>query len=416
MKRPTAISLSPNIDGRDIFLATKLFFSPWKTSKGTDSFALEHWFKTYYTSAFAFSFSSGRGALYAVLRALDIQKGDEVLLQSFTCVAVPNAVLWSGATPVYVDASETLTIDVNDLKKKITKKTKAVIVQYTFGIPPDMQKIQALLAEKKIALIEDAAHIIGASYQKKKIGTFGIASIFSFGRDKAFSSVFGGIAMTNDSRLGKSLEEFYKKQTFPSFFWTMQQLFHPIASFLILSLYDSFSIGKGLLVLFQKMHMLSFPVLQKEKKGERDAVYTKKMPNALASLALFQLKRLESFNMKREKITALYQSELRDTSYVLPYANQPFPLLRFPVLSKNRDALIAYFKTQQIYLGTWYSNGVDPKGVDFSTILYSPEKCPKAEDFAKQIFNLPTYPNLSLEKAKKIVALLKLYDNNTRNN
>src|SRR5581483_4013141 len=113
--------------------------------------------------------------------------------QAFTCVAVPNSVLWTGAKAIYADIDETGNLDPKDLEKKITKKTKAVIIQHTFGIAANMDAIQKVLKGKKIILIEDCAHALGASYKGKKLGTFGEFAFFSFGRDKVISSVFGGM-------------------------------------------------------------------------------------------------------------------------------------------------------------------------------------------------------------------------------
>ena len=120
-----------------------------------------------------------------------IGEGDEVLVQAFTCVAVPNSVLWAQATPVYADIDATLNIDPIDVEKKITNRTKAIIVQHTFGIPADMDALVALAKKHNILLIEDCAHSLGATYKGKKVGTFGDAAFFSFGRDKVVSSVFG---------------------------------------------------------------------------------------------------------------------------------------------------------------------------------------------------------------------------------
>src|SRR5260221_86983 len=178
--------------------------------KGFASSKLEKWFEKYFGVKKAVGFNSGRGALYAVCKALTITDGDEIIVQAFTCAAVVQAILTTGARIVYADCGSDFTLSLESVKKSITLKTKAIIVQHTFGIPADMNELLDLAKKYKIFLIEDSAHSIGSMYNGKKIGTFGVASIFSFGRDKAFSCVSGGIAMTNDTKVAAALEKFQK--------------------------------------------------------------------------------------------------------------------------------------------------------------------------------------------------------------
>lgn len=407
MIRPLAISLAPNLEGKDAVLALRLLFSPWAFFNGKHIKLLEQWFRQCFSVSHAITFNSGRGALVTILKSLGIGNGDEVVLQAFTCVAVPNAIITTGAKPVYVDINNSLTIDTKDLEEKITKKTKAIIVQYTFGIPANLRDVKKIAKKYKLFLIEDCAHAI-------TLGTVGDAAFFSFGRDKAISSVFGGIAITNNEVLGKKLREFQRKLEYPSFFWIMQQLFHPILFFfLVLPLYNFFSLGKIFLVIFQKLHFLSLPVSSAEKQGKNESVLVKKLPNALACLALFQLKRIKEFNQKREAIPKMYIEELRQSFFTMP-CKKTIPFLRFPVLVDKRDQLLNFLRRHGVYLGKWYSEVIDPKGVDFKSIFYQRGSCPKAEFFAKKIVNLPTYPTMTKLDVQKVIQLLKEYVQNRK--
>jgi len=167
MKRPIAIGLSPNTTGTDVRLSLSLLVRPWKYTRGYAAERLEGWFEKYFGVPFAISFNSGRSALYTILKAMDIHEGDEVILQAFTCVVVPNAIIALGAKPVYVDIDETFTMRAHDLEKKITKRTKAVIVQHTFGIPTQMDDILRITKRHKIPIIEDAAHTIVEHIKEK---------------------------------------------------------------------------------------------------------------------------------------------------------------------------------------------------------------------------------------------------------
>ncbi|MBU2579123.1 aminotransferase class I/II-fold pyridoxal phosphate-dependent enzyme, partial [Patescibacteria group bacterium] len=145
--KPISISLSPNTEKDDIFLALKLIFQPWKwkvsvsrrdNQRKSANKKLEQEFKKYFRVKYAFSFNSGRTALMAILEALELNQGDEILLQSFTCNAVVNPILWTRLKPVFIDCDEkTFNIDCEDLKRKIGPKSKAVLVQHTFGLPAD---------------------------------------------------------------------------------------------------------------------------------------------------------------------------------------------------------------------------------------------------------------------------------------
>jgi len=317
--KPITISLSPNTQKDDIWLALRLIFSPWKWKKGKAIKEFENQFKEYLGVKHAFSFNSGRSALMAILKSLGLEQDKEVLLQAFTCNAASNPILWSDLKPVYVDCDESnFNIDIEDLKKKVTPKSRIVMVQHTFGLPAEMEKVLDIARQNNLILIEDCAHSLGAEYYNQKVGTFGKAAFFSFSRDKITSSVYGGMAITNDDDLAKKIEKFQEEIKRPSNCWILQQLFHPVLmNFLILPTYN-FLFGKILLVLFQWFHVLSKAVHWKEKRGRKPSYFPKRMPNALALLAQKQFKKLEKFYEHRRKLAAFYCSELKNSSFEVP--------------------------------------------------------------------------------------------------
>lgn len=187
MIKPISISLSPNTEKDDIMLAFKLLFQPWRWKKGSVEVRLQQEFQEYLGVKHAISFNSGRSALMAILNSIRENNllsfdnsQDEVLLQSFTCNAVPNPVIWSGLKPVFVDVDEqTFNIDTEDLKRKIFPQSRVVIVQHTFGLPADMDEIVKICEENNLILIEDCAHALGAIYKGRRVGTFGKVSFFN---------------------------------------------------------------------------------------------------------------------------------------------------------------------------------------------------------------------------------------------
>ena len=340
----------------------------------------------------------------AILSALGFEKGDEILLQAFTCNAVPNPVLWEGLKPVYVDCREDdYNMDAEDLEQKITQKSRAVIVQHTFGLPADLEKIQSICQKHNLVLIEDCAHALGAKYQGKLVGTFGKVAFFSFSRDKVISSVYGGMAVTSDPGLAKRLRGFQQEVGYPSLFWIKQQLGHPLLmNWLILPTYSL--LGKYLLVLFQILHVLSKAVHWKEKRGEKPGYFPKALPNALALLALHQLSKLERFNQHRKKIAEFYSREL---NIHIPKEGSIF--LRFPVRHKKAHEIISNAWKQNLLIGDWYTTSIAPHDTRLEAMGYREGMCKNAETLSRETLNLPTHINISLEHAKTIITFLRQY-------
>jgi len=407
--KPISISLSPNTEQDDILLAFKLLFQPWQWKKGVLTLSLEQEFVQYIGTKHAYSFNSGRSALFAILSSLGLRKGDEVLLQAFTCNAVPNPVLWAGLKPVYVDCREDdYNIDVEDLERKITSRSKVVIVQHTFGLPADMDRIMEVCKRRNLILIEDCAHALGATYKGKKVGTFGKAAFFSFSRDKVISCVYGGMVITNDGQLAKNIQTFQQEVGYPSYPWILQQLLHPVVmNWKILPLYAIG--GKYLLVIAQWLHVLSKAVHWKEKRGKKPGYFPRRLPNALAVLARRQFKKLERFNAHRKELATYYTSHLQGASFILSkdFADRENIFLRFVVRHPRAHEIIRKAWSQNLLIGDWYTTPIAPYDTQLDKIGYAMGSCPVAERLAKITLNLPTHINITKKEAGIIVQFLK---------
>lgn len=404
---PIAIGISPNTGKDDVTQALKTIFQPWIWKAGKDTKLVEKWFSDYLGVSDAVSFNSGRSALYSILKCLGIGSGDEVIIQAFTCVAVPDPIIWVGASAVYSDIDSTLNVDPLQLKKLINRKTKAIIVQHTFGIPANIREILKITRKHKISLIEDCSHSLGAKYSNQKIGTFGDFAFFSFGRDKVISSVFGGMAISKIKVQSEKLREFQRKLPFPKNCWIIQQLFHPVLFSFILPLYDLFW-GKLILYVLYKLQVISKPVEYCEKSGLKPDKFPAKYPNALARLLLRQLNKLESFNNHRREIAQFYYTKLISGSRLtLPPKAAGSVYLRFNILIDKSKELLGKAKKEKIILGNWYHTVIDPEGVDYKKVGYEWGTCPHAEKAAEKSVNLPTYPRLDLKQADTIIRFIK---------
>lgn len=353
---------------------------------------------------------SGRQGLYAALKAYGVGSGDEVVVQGFTCVAVVNPVLWLRAKPIYVDVkAETLNIDLDDLANKITSRTKAVILQHTFGLPfTEWERLRMLLG-KSVLIIEDCAHALGATVDGQAVGTNGDVSVFSFGRDKVVSSVFGGALLVNPkSKLAQNMvgqiNTVFGQFAHAPKSWILRQLLHPLLSKLILDTYSFFGLGKLIHFLALRSNILSRATSADEKDNTKMPNWIEWIyPGGLAELARQQLKDLVTFNFKRLELAKIY------TQAGITCTQEPAPRgvdrvwLRYSVLVRNPLELHALMRSQGVVLGDWYDQVVAPKGVNLLKKQYNIGSAPLAEQISAHIINLPLSPTMEEEKAKQVV-------------
>lgn len=183
----------------------KILRSGWLTS-GPVVNQLEEMFARLVKTKEAVAVNSCTAALHSVLLALKVKSGDEVIVPSNTFVATANAALYVGAKPVFADSDpETFNISVGDVKKKISKKTKALIVVHLAGNPCNMREIAEIAEDHKIVLIEDCAHAHGARYRQTSCGSLGVAGCFSFYPTKIVTAAEGGMVTTNDENLAEKV-------------------------------------------------------------------------------------------------------------------------------------------------------------------------------------------------------------------
>src|SRR5579872_3705437 len=157
-----------------------------------------------------FYFFRGSVAFYALLRALEVQPGDEVLIPGFTCVAVPSPILGIRARPVYVDINPaTYNIDPVDLERKVSNRSRVIVAQHTYGIPCDMSAIMAIARRHGLAVIEDTCHVWGSKYSGADLGSIGDAAFYSYDPGKPFIIGMGGAATVNSLDLLERLSRIY---------------------------------------------------------------------------------------------------------------------------------------------------------------------------------------------------------------
>jgi len=408
-----SLSHSPNSTSQQQKLALSLLL-PWNWrhwQKGNGLELLKSALSEYHENAHISLFKNGRSALYAALKALGVSKGDEVIIQAYTCIVVPNSIIWAQAKPVYVDIDASYNLDPAKIEEAITPKTKALIIQHTFGYPAQMDKIVTLAKKHNLKIIEDCAHALGAKYKNKRVGTFGDIAIFSFGRDKMISSVSGGAAITKEPVLAKKLESTLLNQPHQSNREIRQNIVHPLLLPWMAKLIGKLRIGQLLIILSQKIGLLSKVYAKDECNGALPEYFVQPLPNAMALMALQQFLRIDENLKKRSEHAYAYQAFCAENG--IPHQevsiNTQPSYLRYTIEYEEPNTLRQDFVRKGYILGNWYMQTVMPRPDSWSTIYYTPGSCPKSETLVKRNINLPTFPKFTSQQRIHLLKLLKSY-------
>jgi len=356
-----------------------------------------------YFSKPIFPVNSGRSAIYIILKAAGVGEGDEVLIQAYTCNAVPNPIIWTGARPVYVDINpETLNMDIKDLTKKIAERTRAIILQHTFGRPGPIEEVLEIGKEHKLLIIEDCAHSLSAAYKGRKLGTYGDAAILSFGREKVISSLAGGAIIVNNQNLVKPIvsqvsqlkpvaPDRLAKEFFNFFTWRL----------LLRRIYFSRQ-GNRLIKVLNRHDFFNVVTASKERVGEKPNWYPAAFPNVLAQIALEEFANLEKYNKARREIAEFYLQNVKNPDFKL-LPNHEGIYLRVVALHNEAFEVLAEARKRHFWFGNWYNAPVYPKSVDEEKLGYRQGCCPVAEECAAKTLNLPNYIGMTLQEAERVV-------------
>jgi perosamine synthetase len=197
---------APVLGERELEYLTKCIRSSWISSLGPFVAEFEGKFAQFCETQFGVTTNSGTTALHLALVALGIGKGDEVILPAFTMIASINAIEYTGAKAVLVDADrETWNMDVSAIRRKITEKTKAIMPVHIYGHPTDMDPITEIASELGLRIIEDAAEAHGARYKGRTVGSLGDVASFSFYSNKIITTGEGGMNVTEDEELAEKM-------------------------------------------------------------------------------------------------------------------------------------------------------------------------------------------------------------------
>ncbi len=396
MNKCISPALTPTFEKDDILLSLKTLFSPQKYFQTKAIGSVNSWFSHQYPDYHLILAESGRSLLEIYLKNLKLQTKDEVLLQALTCSVVPAAIIKAGLKPVFVDVTDTFNMDTINLTKKITQKSKVLIIQHSFGRPDDIKTIKQICQKHNLILIEDCAHALGVNYHGKPLGSFGHAAFFSFGRDKVISSVWGGALLVKDKQTYQNILDntnFHHR----NFFWVSKQLLYPSIIYLVTTLYGLAGLGKLIHFIAQKTGLITKAVSKADKTLTETPIYS--LPNQLAVLTNHQLNKLDHLLTNRRQLAKSYAQIFNQTYH------QDHGYLRYALTYKNKQKLINLLKPSNIILGDWYYQPVIPN-INLSKFGYTKGSCPTAEKISQLVINLPTNPNLGKTDVNKL--LLKI--------
>jgi len=355
----------PSLSGNEKKYVNQCLDSTWISSKGEFISMFERDFSKYIGINHASGVCNGTVALHLALLALGVGPGDEVIVPTLTYIASVNAIAYTGAVPVFVDAlPDTWQMDPEDVKNKITEKTKAVMAVHLYGHPCQMDALTGICRERRILLIEDCAEAFGSQFSSKMVGSFGDIATFSFFGNKTITTGEGGMVVTNDETLNDRVVHFK---------------------------------GQG---------------LAKHREYWHDVIgYNYRMTNICAAIGVAQLERANEIIAKKRNIAEWYHSGLSGLpvdfhqeskgvkhSYWMCSILVENPDLREPLREKLK---IAGIETRPLF----YPVHTMP--------MYAQkfQKHPVAEDLGWRGINLPSYPDLDEQDVREICSEIRQYFN-----
>lgn len=346
-------------------------------STGPVTGRFERAFSEYLGGGHAIAVSNGTAALHLALASLDVRDEDEVILPSLTFVATANSVLYVGAKPVFADiaGADDLNISPREIERKITKRTKAILVMHYGGYPCDMQSILKIAKRRGLYVVEDAAHAPGAEYKGRMCGLIGDIGCFSFFSNKNLVTGEGGMVVTQNRELAEKVRKM-RSHGMEALSW------------------DKY-----------RGHLSSYDI---KRLG-----YNYRTTEIQSALGLVQLGKLDRNNKKRRTLVEIYRNEFQEVKEIsVPFSQVKaisschlFPVLVAPFVDRNRVMeKLKHFGIQSsihyppVHLFSLYQNRFGCKRGDL----------PKTEEVGEKEITLPLHPRLNARDVKWIAKKLRV--------
>jgi perosamine synthetase len=355
-------------------------------------------------------FWRGRVALYAILRGLGVGPGDEVIVPAFTCVAVPNAVIYAGATPVYVDIDEaTYTADPAAVASAMSPRTRVVLAQNTFGLSADLDALTSVARPYGAVVIDDCTHGLGGTYRGRPNGAAASAAFYSTQWSKPISTGLGGIAVTTDADLAPALAALERSAAEP------RALDRALLGAMLfarerLATQRTLRAGRTVYRTISRAGLVPASSGGGELEGtEMPGSFVARMSAFQARLATRRLATLAARIRRRRAAAQRYSVWLaahrRTPAHEPDAAEHAF--LRYPLRVIERDAFVADADRRGVLLGDWFHSPLYPIAGGLERWGYRRGAHPVAERVASEIVNLPTDVALDGRDGRAVEELLE---------
>lgn len=340
----------PSLRGNEKKYTLECLKTNWISSKGDFISEFEKQFSSFIKSDFSTTVCNGTVALHLALLALGIVPGDEIIVPTLTYIASVNAIHYLGAIPVFVDSiASSWQMDPNEIQKKITPRTKAILVVHLYGQACEMDQIVFIAKKNNLLIVEDCAEAIGAYYKQQHVGTFGEISTFSFYGNKTITTGEGGMVVTKHKDLHEKIVQLR---------------------------------GQG---------------LSKNREYWHEIVgYNYRMTNICAAIGLAQLEQIDTFLKKKRKIAKWYEEELFEFTSQVEMKNTIHSYWMYSILSDRRESLRKFLREKGIETRPLFPC------IHQMPMYFTNEKFPVAESLSQRGINLPSYPKLTKNHIKKI--------------
>ena len=370
---------TPTIEDAEINEVVDSLRSGWITT-GPKVKRFEEAFKAYIGAPYAVPLTSATAGLHLTLLALKIAEGDEIITTPMTFASTVSMIILCGGTPVLADIEPgTLNIDVNEVRKKITPRTKAIIPVHFAGQSCDMDPLFALAKEHGLIVIEDAAHAVGAEYKGHMIGSLDSISIFSFHPNKNITTGEGGMVCTPDENLAEEI-----------------------------SLMKFHGLSREAWKRFAASGTPNYDILLPGFKYN--------MMDIQAAIGIHQLPKLDGFIDHRKEIAEFYNREFIDVPELALPAYAPYkqrhawhlytPLIRVEQLTIDRDRFMEELKKLNIGSGLHYK-AIHHHAWYRENMYIADSELPNASYASERILSLPLFPKMSLDDARDVVTAVK---------
>lgn len=357
--------MEPHLNGNELAYVTECIKSGWISSKGSFVTQFENSLAQFCDTPYSLAVSNGTTALHLALEALGVGPGDEVIVPDFTFAASINSILYTGATPVIVDISrDSWTIDLEEVKKAITPKTKAIMPVHIYGHPCDMDGLSEIAEKYNLLIVEDCAEALGSTYKGRPVGSFGDAAAFSFFGNKVITTGEGGAVL-------------FKKKEY-----------------------------------YERGKILRDHGMSPEKRYWHEVVgYNYRMTNIQAAIGVAQMEQLPVFLNKRREMALEYKKAFENVPQVtvqplkdgMTSCNWLYTILIDDINFSRNELILKLLR-----------NGIETRPV-FYTLHEMPlyeryaqgRKFPVSTEISKRGISLPSSVTVTSSEIKRIVACMK---------